>query len=547
MTFEELAKDEQFIQGLHSGKFCLVLGAGFSYGLKNRTTPESLNAVENIPYETFKSIPIATSYVSLTNDIFKSHVSKYQAATDTWINNDFRLKINNGEEFNLKPFIKSLFTLDENWFEDNCIELYKSILIPQWHQIYTFNFDNVIETIIRQTSKDDFYYSVCPPKTGLEKTSKTAVVHLHGYILEDDLEKLTFDTVNYGIARGAEHSLYDPFYSDVNNSKKLFIIGSQFDEDIIDDKFFKGLENKQIDIYHFSRSNDDFASKPFIYSNPNYHFIKIEDTKEVLEFIRKHKTKIENIRIDGAEVITNEFKKEVISIGEKRRFTTADFYLAKKDDDCQWYGLTMTWDVERDLYSEIKAEAVASFREYRLAKITTLVYGRGGCGKSTLLRRLALDLTDEDFSVLWIKDKEIIKFSETGLRQLAEIYPHKKFLILIEDLYRIKQQAVNLKVIINGICSNQNVRLVVGDREMDDSCYQEHIHNPDKNKYQLTVKDNKQTLEEIFKKIPVWKESATLREVFLLLRKNSLRNGRHYSRFSSNFLVVELLILLFLS
>jgi hypothetical protein len=524
ITFEELAKDKEFLQGLHSGEFCLVLGAGFSFGLKNKTNPGDLKNFKCIPYSQFSNIPLASDYVSLTNAIFCVKLSKYQAAADTWLNYNFKLKISDSEELELKPFIKSLFSVDENWFKENSLKLFKNILIPQWHHIYTFNFDNVIETIIKQTSKENVYYSVYPPKTGLEKTSKTAVVHLHGYILETELEKLTFDTINYGIERGAEHTLYDPFYFDVNSSKKLFIIGSQFDEEIIDDKFFKGLEYKQIHIYHFSRSNDDFASKPFIHNNPNYHFIKIKDTRDVLGFIEKYKTQIENININGAEVITDVFKKEVINKGEERKFTPIDFYLAKKDDDCKWYGLIKRWDVERKVYRQIKTEVITSINEYHLAKISALVYGRGGCGKSTLLRRLALDLANEDFAILWIKDNEISKFYESGLRQLIENYPHKKFLILIEDLYRIKQQTVNIKEIINNICSHQNIQLVVGDRAIDISSYGEHIHNPDKNKYELSVNDNKQTLDDILENIPEWKETAST----LLIGENDYQSSLYF-------------------
>lgn len=330
MNLKDLAKDNSFLKGLSKGEFCLVIGAGFSINLKNKTKPDSLKGFKNINYEDHKYIPLATNYVSITNAIFEKEVVGYKSAANIWEKNDFVMNA-----IDLKSFYKDLFTIDEDDFKANHLELYKNILIPDWYHIYTFNFDNVVETIVNQVSRNDFYTLHFPNDTGLRKSAYKAIIHLHGYVTETEPEQLTFSTSTYNILREAKHTLYDPFYSDVKANKKLLIIGTQFDEEVIDDKFFTGLKENEINIYHFDIRNNDFGTKPGIYRNPNYHFIKIGDTKEVLDFMCLHKTIIENVSIDGAIVITPDFLEAVRQNGENKKFSPIDFYLAKHEhDDC---------------------------------------------------------------------------------------------------------------------------------------------------------------------------------------------------------------------
>ena len=510
MTIEVLTNDKPFFDGLRKGEYCLVLGAGFSFGLKNKTSPDSLLKIERISYNEFDSIPLVNAYVPLTNKIFNDTVTKGESAANTWEYNHFSIK-KDDEIIDLKPFYQDLFTIDEEWFRENKFKNYKSILLPNWYQVYTFNFDNVFETIVKLKARDDFYTLNFPEHKGdvNRRTEKKAIHHLHGYIIETPPDKLTFSQTTYVDLERAEHTLYDPFHADIDSGKKMVIIGNQFDERNIDTLFFEGLKNKDITIYHFSRDNSDFKSKPGIATNPNYHFIKINDTYEVLAFFEKHKVQIENIKIDGADVVNSDFIEKVKQEGKKEDFTASDFYLAKQVDECQWFGVTQNWVIERDNYNYIRQETISSFSdEKRISKISLLVWGLGGSGKSTLLRKLAVDLSNEDFAVLWIKDKSIQSFYDKGLAQLRSEYPHKQFLVVIEDLYRVKQQEVNLKEIINSICSCSNVRLIVGDRRNDDNSYKEHIYNPDNNIVELTLDDNKKTLEKLLGNIPDWKTAA---------------------------------------
>ena len=211
-----------------------------------------------------------------------------------------------------------------------------------------------------------------------------------------------------------------------------------------------------------------------------------------------------DMQIAGATFIDQKFKDQTISFGKKRKFKPEDFYMSKLDYSCQWYGIIKKWDIERKAYSQIQDEIKKAFEdEYRQPKILALIHGHGGSGKSTLLRRLALYSIGKDFLILWINSEEISKFHEKGISQLGS-YTNKKILIFIEDWYRIKQNTSNPREIINSICNYPNVRVVVGDRTIDNTISKEHIYDPDNNIIELSVNENQKTISKILEIVPEW-------------------------------------------
>ena len=241
-----------------------------------------------------------------------------------------------------------------------------------------------------------------------------------------------------------------------------------------------------------------------------YFFTKIKNGIIFLfsNVLKTKRQKLESIQVEGATTINKQFLKDIERIGKSQKFKADEFYLAKQYENCQWYGILNNWDIERDAYKRIIEELKNSFvDEFRQPKIVAFIHGRGGSGKSTLLRRIAVDSNQEDFCTLWINDKEISKFYEKGISNLGN-YSKTKFLILIEDWYRIKQNTPHAKEIIDSICNYSNVRIVIGDRTLDYSVSREHIFNPDENIIELKVSENKNTIAKILKKVPHWKETA---------------------------------------
>jgi ABC-type cobalamin/Fe3+-siderophores transport system ATPase subunit len=241
-----------------------------------------------------------------------------------------------------------------------------------------------------------------------------------------------------------------------------------------------------------------------------YSFTKIKNAIYYLfsNVLKTKRQKRESVHVEGAIVINRQFLKDIQRIALKQRYEAEDFYLAKQYENCQWYGILNNWDIERNVYKKLIEELKKSFSdEFRQPKIIALILGRGGSGKTTLLRRVAVDSVQSDFCTLWINDKEISKFYEKGINDLGH-YSKTKFLILIEDWYRIKQNTAYAKEIIDNLCNYSNVRILIGDRTLDNSVSREHIFNPDENIVELKVNENKKTIAEILKKVPQWKETS---------------------------------------
>ncbi|MFH0735798.1 MAG: hypothetical protein V1773_14855 [bacterium] len=253
-------------------------------------------------------------------------------------------------------------------------------------------------------------------------------------------------------------------------------------------------------IYYYSKKLTGFSKR--IVKNTHNKF-------------RSKESLFDSIQIEGATVISKSFLSDTLSIGKKKKYKESDFYLAKKNETCQWYGILNKLDIERDAYIKIKKEIDKAFAdEYREPKIIALIHGRGGSGKSTLMRRLAVVCSEENICVLWLNVKEISKFYEKGINQLND-FTEIMFLIFIEDWYKMnpdkeKINPENAKNIIDSICNYPNVRVIIGDRTIDNSISTEHIYNPDENIIELLASENKKTITKILEKISRWKATADL-------------------------------------
>lgn len=241
-----------------------------------------------------------------------------------------------------------------------------------------------------------------------------------------------------------------------------------------------------------------------------FYFNKLKKSIQLLfsNTLRSKRGKLESIKIEGAITINRPFLRIIERDGEKQNFKPDDFYLAKLTENCQWYGILKGWGIKRDTNKRILGEIKQSFAdEFRQPKIIGVITGRGGSGKSTLLRQIAVDSVQEDFCILWINDNEIQKFYDNGLDSLGN-YSKTKFLILIEDWYRIRQKTSHAKEIIDNICNYSNIRVIIGDRTLDKSVSREHIYNPVENIIELEAKENRDTISKILEKVDHWKGTA---------------------------------------
>lgn len=232
------------------------------------------------------------------------------------------------------------------------------------------------------------------------------------------------------------------------------------------------------------------------------------------DFIVKHKNvdyakdmgtpKSENL-IYGATIVNEEF---VNSVKSGKPFTMPEFYGAKQNNNCQWYGIINDFDVIRMGYDKLKETVLNSFIEEKDGKVSAIVHGTGGSGKSTLLRRLAVDFYKESFDVVWLEKGKIEEFVEKGLVAMRNEIgkdEKRKFLIVIEDWYRMFDDGHKIRLgvkILEDTHTINNIRIIIGDRNIG-KAYKNYRNNGFE--LQLSSKDNKEIIEKIIEKHPHWK------------------------------------------
>lgn len=199
----------------------------------------------------------------------------------------------------------------------------------------------------------------------------------------------------------------------------------------------------------------------------------------------------QGLRLEGALVIDADFRQRVETLTDIH--SHEDFYLAKKDNNCQWYGVTQNWDHPRSEHFEI-VEKVKNCFNYG-NRIPVVITGRGGTGKSTFLRRLAISLVAEKFKTLWIDD--IVAFCDDDLEKIC--ISDKLYLIIIEDWDVLKNDHPSITRLFSKVNKANNIRLIIGDRVKSNSDYRKYVGFTAK----LTTGQN----AEIIKKIAAFNES----------------------------------------
>jgi len=176
----------------------------------------------------------------------------------------------------------------------------------------------------------------------------------------------------------------------------------------------------------------------------------------------------------------------------------SDFYLAKQDNDCQWYGIVWDWDCERDKFKEVKDILLKCFTWE--SRVTIVIYGGAGCGKSTFLRRLAITCIKENLNVLWIRD--IGHFYSSDLDIISKT--PKDYLVFLED-WGIINDTEMAKLFLNRIFNIKNIRLIIGDREIAGKEYNKYLLS--NNAFKLINKENENIIKKALKINDEWEES----------------------------------------
>jgi len=209
--------------------------------------------------------------------------------------------------------------------------------------------------------------------------------------------------------------------------------------------------------------------------------------------------------IPGAEIIDNEFC-EKIRTGFS--FSKSQFYTAKQNDYCQWYGVIHNFDIRRSQTDAIKDILNQGFdNKYTPNKVSCIIHGLGGCGKSTILRRIAVELSDiNTFLVVWVKEGQFKTFYKKGL-PIIKKSQQINFLIFMEDWYRLTNlHSRKAREFLEQISTMNHVRVCIGDRQIEEKVYLRYLQGD--HKFLLDNRNNEQIINAIIKKHKQWKDTA---------------------------------------
>jgi len=192
-------------------------------------------------------------------------------------------------------------------------------------------------------------------------------------------------------------------------------------------------------------------------------------------------------------------------------FSKMEFYLSKHNEECQWYGVINYYDFIRSETSQIKSIATSSFKDEVNSRVIAIVNGAGGAGKSTLLRRVALEVRNEDFIVLWVKEHQFDDFVSTGWPTIKN-NKDQKYLIIIEDWYRITNTyEIESQRFLNQTKNADNIRIIIGDR--GDKGYYRRYLNHSSAIFTLKNTDNWDIIQALIVKNVQW--NITIEDVTL--------------------------------
>jgi len=201
----------------------------------------------------------------------------------------------------------------------------------------------------------------------------------------------------------------------------------------------------------------------------------------------------------GVEIIDSRFKDKLEADGFTH--TYSDFFLAKNDNYCQWYGVVRNWDYkEREPIDKVKQQIKECFNWE--SRVSAVIHGAGGSGKSTFLRRVAIDHINKDFVVLWVTD--INFFCDSDLAKIGNT--DTMYLVFIEDWFSFESNAQLTITLLNRLKKLENVRVIIGDRDVFGKEYRKQVF--DNNYFELLAEDNETIIKKVIALNDVWTTSA---------------------------------------
>ncbi len=441
--FKELTLDdlnnEDFFNSIKEEEFILVLGAGFSFGLKNKSKSD---------FDDERYIPVVEDFIKMTSRRFSTSIpmNNFQTAADQWQ----RHIANSDIEFS---DFKNLFLLDEEEFIKENKNLYSNILVPKWSRIYTFNFDNVLDVLVKD-KRNDYeiqYYDV----GSFSSANKTGIGYLHNSILEaNKISDLVFTNLQYAnkILHPNNH-LYYSLFNDVEKHKKnILIIGCGFVEQSVYTYVLSQITRVDLKIIHINFKDKPQYELDFENKVNDISWINCK-AKEFLNFISTNLEKISKqdflpkyiAQIKRSQSPSLNEESKVLTFNDFLNSEYLEYFSRRKFKSKILKETGNEFQTESDFLNQILEN-----KFYGL-----VIHGQGGIGKTRLMLELGISMIDEDFIALKVL-ADFENFDE--LISYFNRRPNQKYLLLFDYI----EEQKTFEKIVKWIISNNidNVKLI---------------------------------------------------------------------------------------
>lgn len=490
LGFDDLERDGEFMNGLRNRAYCLIIGAGFSYGIRNQMNSER---------EADNYIPLSDHFVEISKLFFNDEsIREYTIAATRW-SLFVKSADNEQERTNRFNLFKKLFLADREAFEMNHQKLFRNILLPRWARIYTFNIDNVLDIL---SEGDESIIIENKDAGSFPMNGELHIGYVHGSIVRaKSIDDLSLGTAGYGKNANLKHNLYHALGNDIaTHDYHLIVAGYQFSELMLVVNVLNGLKrsaflkiyfinpNADLSVIKDSASDWSFDTEVYVIQSTNTAF---------LEFLERHESFLEFSPFGSEALLLNG---SFINSLKKEQINKTMFFTGKDIDNCQWYGVIEGWDFRRRQYPELLNTVIDSYEKSWNKGVVAFIHGAGGSGKSTILRRLAIDCCHKDLKVVWALSP--VNLTEPLIRLLHR-YPQRKFLLIIEDWQIIANNEAWINEQLTYLFTFDNLRIVVGHRHNIPGVYE--INPGEIFKLTIDPAENTEIISKIRQENPKWR------------------------------------------
>lgn len=387
---------KEAIQHALDGEAILFLGAGFSFGGKNRNN-SAMKVGASLSHAICNDLKIAQSdnlIISATRYIMDDSCKK-----------------------GLSEFIKFLKG------ELECVETSKdqdTIVSLPWKRIYTTNYDDTVELSSKKQGIIRESITITNSRYSSGRNLEQAVIHINGYIKRLNeatfYEEFKITDENYNRDGLLQSTWRQLFEKDLEREKAIVFIGYslQYDQELV--RCIANLNIKEkcifIDVPQISSDN---AFKIGLYGNLKTIGISGFADK-VAEISHNYIPKIKKIKLEGFE------KRDISSYYCEENYSSIDVVNLLVKGDLKTKFISQKW------YCIHRNETIEETMDYLSQKKVVILQSKLGNGKSIFLECLAYYLLDK-YNVYMVKNLD----SYIEDIQLVQSIPDVENVLLVDD------------------------------------------------------------------------------------------------------------------